>query len=153
MSHPLHPLLVHFPIALLYTTVLFEVLGYLLKKEALRQTALWLLSLGLAGGVVAAIAGEWGEEFAEAAGVPEAAIDRHETFAILSLVAFGILLVFRLWRGRGWIPQNEAVYFAIAMVGLLLLGTAGFFGGELVYRYGAGVERPASQPAGPSSGR
>ena len=36
MSHPLHPLLVHFPIALLYTTVLFEVLGYLLKKAEVR---------------------------------------------------------------------------------------------------------------------
>ncbi len=36
MSHPLHPLLVRFPTALLYGTVLFEVPGYLLKKAAVR---------------------------------------------------------------------------------------------------------------------
>ncbi len=36
MSHPLHPVLVRFPIALSYSTVLFEVLEYLRKKAEVR---------------------------------------------------------------------------------------------------------------------
>jgi uncharacterized membrane protein len=31
------------------------------------------------------------------------------------------------------------IYLCVAMLGLLLLGATGFYGGELVYRFGAGV--------------
>ncbi len=146
MPHPIHPLLVHFPIALLFTAIFFEMLGFLLRREFFRDATLWLLALGLTGGMVAAIFGFWTEEEVEASGVPEAAVDLHETFAVLSLVVFGALLVFRLWRRRVWTPRDEAIYFSVAMIGLLLLGTAGFFGGELVYRYGAGVQQPVLPP-------
>jgi len=143
MSHPLHPILVHFPIALLPTAILFEALGALWGRDFFRPVATWLLGLGLLGGIVATLAGLWNEEAVVAAGVPETAIDRHESLAFLTLAVFTVLLAMRWLRGRRWIPEHPAVFFSIGLVGLALLGATGYFGGDLVYRYGAGVERAA----------
>lgn len=149
MTHPLHPLTVHFPIALLFTSVFFDLLGILTEKKQLSQTGWWLLILGLVGGAVAAGFGMWTEEQVEASGVPEAAVDRHEAFALTTLAVFAALAVVR-WRMRArWSSRDRVMYLCVAMVGLLLLGITGFYGGELVYRYGAGVESHAAPPATP----
>ena len=152
MSHPIHPLIVHFPIALLFTSVFFDLLGIITEYKNLRQTGFWLLILGLIGGIVAAIFGFWVEEAVEASGVPELAVDRHETFAVITLIVFGILLIIRWWIRNRWSVRDRVIYLSGAMVGLLLLSITGFYGGELVYRYGAGVTMPPSPPAGTSSG-
>lgn len=141
MSHPLHPILVHFPIALFSTAVIFGLLSVLLRKEFLRQAETWLLAFGLIGGVLAAIAGLWNEEELIAGGVPQAAFERHETLGLFTLIVFGILFVLRIGEGKPWVPRNWRFYVALAVAGLILLGATGFFGGELVYRYGAGVQK------------
>ena len=147
MPHPIHPLIVHFPIALLFTSVFFDLLWIITENKNYRQTGFWLLILGLMGGVVAAIFGAWTEEAVEAAGVPELAVDRHETVAIIALIVFGVLLIFRWWIKNRWSVRDRVVYLCVAMVGLLMLGATGFYGGELVYRYGAGVKSMPSPPA------
>jgi len=143
-EHPIHPIVVHFPIALLFTSVFFEVLGSLKQRELYRDFGYWLLVLGLLGGVAAAATGFWSEDAAKAAGVPEEAIDRHETFAVISVIVFGLMLVFRRWvRGR-WSERYRAIYLVLGVAGVIVLGTAGYFGGDLVYRYGAGLLKPTT---------
>jgi len=61
----IHPMLVHFPIALLNAFVIMELLAYLLKKEELRIAATWMLYLGTVGALGAVGAG-----FAAAGSVP-----------------------------------------------------------------------------------
>jgi len=146
MTHPFHPLTVHFPIALLFTSVFFDLLGMVTDNKAFRQTGWWLLILGLIGGAVAAGFGFWTEEQVEKMGVPEEAVDRHETFAIVTMIVFAALAVIR-WRIRStWSVRERVLYLSVAMAGLLLLGITGFYGGELVYQYGAGVQSPAVPP-------
>jgi uncharacterized membrane protein len=155
INHPIHPVVVHFPIALLFTAILFEVLGFLYRHETFRQFGHWLLILGLIGGLAAAGFGWWGEGAVKAAGVPGDAIDRHESFAVATLIAFGLLLIFRRWARDRWSARDKAIYLAMAIAGLLLLATTGYFGGDLVYRYGAGVQKAATgspvSPAAPPS--
>ena len=140
MSHPIHPMIVHFPIALLFTSVFFDLLAMITQREAFRQTGFSLLILGWVGGLAATLTGFWSEEAVEKMGVPEAAIEKHETFAIATMIVFAVLFLIR-WRRRARpSPRKNAVYAAVALVGLALLATAGFFGGDLVYRYGAGVQ-------------
>jgi uncharacterized membrane protein len=105
--------------------------------------------LGLTGGIVAAGFGHFAEEAAEKMGVPKEAIERHESFAVTTLITFGLLLIYR-WRIRDrWTPVHNRIYLSMALAGLLLLGTTGFFGGELVYRYGAGVQKESARPPVP----
>ncbi|HEX7765235.1 MAG TPA: DUF2231 domain-containing protein, partial [Nitrospira sp.] len=96
MDLPLHPTLVHFPIALLFVSVLFDLLGTSLSRESFREGALWLLGLGLTGGIAAAIAGGMAEDAAEKAGIAETLIETHEALAQVTLVIMAILLLSRL---------------------------------------------------------
>lgn len=139
MEFPLHPMLVHFPIALLVTSVLFDAAGTLIEREALREGGLWLLVLGLVGGVAAAVAGDLAEEAAEKAGVAETLIETHELLAFITLGLFGGLLLYRLVLRNQFTRRALAVYFLGAAIGLGTLAATGHLGGDLVYEHGAGV--------------
>ena len=134
-----HPMLVHFPIALLFTSVLFDAAGAWFKRESFRDGALWLLILGLLGGAAAAIAGDWAEEAAEKAGIAESMIETHETFAFVTLGIFGMLLLGRLVLRNQFTRKTLVPYFLIAAIGLGTLSATGHYGGDLVYEQGAGV--------------
>ncbi|MEQ1625774.1 MAG: DUF2231 domain-containing protein [Nitrospira sp.] len=152
MDFPLHPILVHFPIALLFVSVFFDLLGTSLSRESFREGALWLLGLGLTGGIAAAIAGRMAEDAAEKAGIAEALIETHETWAHITLVIMAVLLLSRLLLRNRFSTRTFAAYLAVATVGLLTLIATGHTGGDLVYKHGAGVTTAphASQPIAPS---
>ncbi|MGD9851218.1 MAG: DUF2231 domain-containing protein [Nitrospirales bacterium] len=135
----LHPMLVHFPIALLFTSVLFDAAGAWTKRDHFRDSALWLLILGLLGGIAAAIAGDWAEEAAEKAGIAESMIETHETLAFVTLGIFGVLLLGRLLLRTQFTRKTLVPYFLIAAIGLGTLSVTGHYGGDLVYEQGAGV--------------
>mgnify|MGYP002626825660 CR=1 FL=1 len=139
MAHPLYPLFVHFPIALLITSVLFDVIAKWHKRDSFREGAFWLLILGLAGGVTATIAGSWAEEAAEKADIAESLMETHETLALVTLSIFGVQLLGRLSLKNQFTANTFPPYFLIALVGLGTLSATGYFGGTLVYEHGAGV--------------
>lgn len=53
----IHPMLVHFPVALLLASVLFDVLGLIRRDERLHFAAHYTLVAGVAGGLFAAVSG------------------------------------------------------------------------------------------------
>ncbi|MBA3614291.1 MAG: DUF2231 domain-containing protein [Nitrospirales bacterium] len=128
----LHPMFVHFPIALLFTTVLFDAAGAWFKCENFRDGALWLLIPGLLGGVAAGMAGDWAEEAAEKAGTTKSMIEPHETLAFVALGIFGVRLLGRLGLRNQFTWKTFAPYFLIAAIGLGTLSAMGHYGGDLV---------------------
>ena len=84
-----HPLFVHFPIALLNAFFLMELLGVLLKKEGMRNAASWMLYLGTLGAAAAVIAGLQAASTASHNEVVHARMERHEGFGITVLVLSG----------------------------------------------------------------
>ena len=60
--HPIHPMAVHFPIALLSASVLFDLLSSRWQSDGLRAASWSMLLLGLGGAVVAVITGAIAEE-------------------------------------------------------------------------------------------
>ena len=148
MHIPFHPMLVHFPIALLFASVLFDVASKALTRDSLREGALWLLGLGLLGGIVAAIAGGQAEDAAEKAGVAEALIETHETLAYITLGITAILFLSRLLLRNRFSTRALAAYLVVAAVGLVAVSATGHTGGNLVYEHGAGINA-AQQPSRP----
>lgn len=140
MTHPIHPMLVHFPIALLFVSFFFDQISFMTGREEFKKGGFWLLILGWTAGLVATFSGFLSEDSVKTAGVPEAAIDRHELFAIATLALFAGLMLVRVWIRNRWSFRDRVVYTGIALVGLSLLATTGFWGGDLVYTYGAGVQ-------------
>lgn len=148
MTHPIHPMLVHFPIALLFTSVLFDLVSFYTGREDFKKGGFWLLILGWIAGLAATLSGTWSEEIVEKAGVPKAAIELHESFALTTLGLFAGLMLVRFWIRNRWSPRDRLLYTGVALIGLALLATTGFWGGDLVYRYGAGVQaKPPNAPA------
>ncbi|MDP3089854.1 MAG: DUF2231 domain-containing protein [Nitrospira sp.] len=145
MDMLLHPMLVHFPIALLFASVLFDVASTALMRDSLREGALWLLGLGLLGGLVAAVAGRFAEHAAEKAGVAEALIETHEMLAYVTLGIMAIMFLSRLLLRNRFTIRVLAAYLAVATVGLVAVSATGHTGGNLVYEHGAGVKAAAAR--------
>ncbi len=137
----LHPMVVHFPIALIIVAFLFELGGTILKRESFASGAFWLLLLGTAALIVTYFSGRSaGGEIAES-GMLKAALEAHEDAATLTLMLILAAFSFRLAlmatrrfrRGYRW------SFIALLFVGVLSIARTGSYGGDLVYKHAAGV--------------
>jgi uncharacterized membrane protein len=142
---PLHPAIVHFPIALLLLGAAVAVLAIFVRCWHLPLFAAVLLSLGALGAVVATVTGEEEEEKVEHA-IPaaEPLLEEHadwgERARNAGIVAAVFAVIAAIAVGR---PVGGRVLSVLTACTALVAGycvaQAGHFGGELVYRHGAGV--------------
>lgn len=61
---PLHPLLVHFPIALLVVGGIIEIVNSVVKKDTLNKMGTFIIVVGVLSGFVALLTGDGAEKFA-----------------------------------------------------------------------------------------
>ncbi|OGP87388.1 MAG: hypothetical protein A2Y95_04960 [Deltaproteobacteria bacterium RBG_13_65_10] len=145
----LHPILAHFPIALLLTSVLFDALAYVLKRPSLYVVGFSNLLAGVVGACAALYSGHASERSLVLAQIPPSLIASHRVASTLALAIFALLLVVRgVYALRGttimkrWLP----VYLALAIVGAGFLARAGYSGNQLVFEAAAGVMPPDYPP-------
>lgn len=143
LPEPLHPAIVHLPIALAVILPLLAFAGILAIRSNWLPRRTWSVVVVLAGllvvGSQAALeTGEQEEERVERV-VAERWIEEHEeaaeTFSVLALVVFAATAA-GLFAGR--IGDGARVLALVLMLGLLVAGArVGHLGGELVYEHGA----------------
>lgn len=143
----IHPMLVHFPIVLLPLSALLYLLAAIRGDDLGSRRGLSLLALLclVAGVLTALLAAAFGDVALDAAldkGFDEAPLEAHEEMAGPTIIVFGLLLLaqaFALWKaiplkgGRAWLLTVGAV------VGVGLLLTTAYHGGQLVYELGVNV--------------
>lgn len=139
--HPVHPMLVMFPTALLPLLLVFDAL-YLWMGDTLFWTAgFWIAAAGLATTLLAIAAG-----IPDMAAIPDGT-RAHRTGVFHAIVGTTILLSFAasLWVRwpAGSAPDGFALAGAIDVLGVLLVTAQGWLGAELVYRHHIGVKSPA----------
>ncbi len=138
--HPIHPMVVHFPIALLLASWLFDVLALRWRGEQFRETSRSLLLLGVLATAAALVTGHFAEEAVEHSGnIPKQAIETHEELAFAVFWMFVALLGLRVGSYWGLMRERPVLVLILGGAGSLLLVVASYFGGDLVYRYGAGI--------------
>lgn len=133
---PLHPLLVHFPIALLTAGVLAQLLA-IWKRDHFDRIATYLFLGGFVGGVAAYLTGDGGEQFVEKhfAGDLESFVAPHETLALWTLIVFGIILAIKIFPWFSQISRKLLPLVVIlSLVGTGLLVGTGHYGGKMVYQ-------------------
>jgi uncharacterized membrane protein len=133
----LHPLLVHFPIALILTGFLFDVVFLFYKEEkCLSKTGFYLMILGT---LAAAVAYTSGQLFTNEPTQGEIVnvFERHELFALLTLIIMGIGSVIRIYAAVKKIDTKLITWavFGLYFLGSLFVGLTGFMGGTMVYEY------------------
>lgn len=137
---PLHPVVVHFPIALLVSAALVYLASLVIKGRKLEQVAFGLHVGGLLMTVAAIFTGDYAEHSTAMTHEMHEIIEDHEFLGMMSAYGFGILAVWAFLRSRSTLLL-ERIGFVVAFVGVtVMLGIAAHKGGTVVYEYGAGIE-------------
>ncbi len=158
-GHPIHAMLVGFPIALYTTALLCDVLYIAFQDAFWFSVAFWAIVFGLVTHLGAAgtgvpdflaimRAGQSQEEARRAAA-------SHLVFGLGLLVVQGLNLAV---RNGGEVPASGSIALPLVVncIAVVVLGAQSWYGGELVYRHFVGVdvpERIEAPPAGRHKGK
>lgn len=135
-GHPLHPALVHFPIALMLSASIADV-AWLAGLTADVHLGAVMMAGGLAAGLLAMGAGVIDFARLDQSVVPHAL--RHMAAVGIAWLGYAIALYLRkdvLLLGATELGTASAV---VSLVSACLLTVGGWLGGRLVYSFGAGV--------------
>ena len=138
MLYPIHPKLVHFPIALIISAMGMQGLGCFLRNNFLRNGAWLMFNLGVFSIPVVV----WsGLAEADRMHLNHPVLTAHKQFAFaamwVSLTASPIL-----WAMRSKsIKSFQIVFLVVLLIISSLLGLAAHQGGRMVYEYGVGVSQ------------
>ena len=138
----IHPVLVHFPLALLGTAVGLDLLGWILRcNKRLRDVSTVLYVVGFGAALAAYFAGRAASQTVWIPGMAHAVVKDHWDWAFRTVWFFGVATMARLVLLRRPEPSGRLVA-ALALAGLVGLGllvATGDRGGRLVYQFGVGV--------------
>jgi uncharacterized membrane protein len=133
----LHPLIVHFPIALITAGFFFEVVSLFFRSEkCLSKTGFYLMVLGS----IAAIAG-WstGHFFTEQPTQGEILkiFVRHETGALVTMILIIAGTILRIWLmiKRKEETQLKWIVFGFYLLAFIAVTFTGYMGGIMVYDF------------------
>ena len=136
-GHPLHPLLVTIPVGLFVAALVSDIVFVTDGSHGWAVASRWLLGGGLAGALLAALAGF--ADFAGNARIREFRDAWLHLFANLTMVLIqGVNLILRL-------PDAEvagSIGIVLSGAAVLILLFSGWKGGELVFRHGVGQTGP-----------
>ncbi|WP_146547971.1 DUF2231 domain-containing protein [Rummeliibacillus suwonensis] len=143
---PLHPSIVHFPIALLVLGAVIEIVNCFVKKDTLNRFGTLLIVIGVISGFVALLTGEGAEKFAfqNWGHSLHDQVEMHAFFADVSIILFSIVAVIKLvfkhtlfkWRPKRIKDGLVSIIIVILCVaGIASLATTGHLGGKIVYEH------------------
>lgn len=146
VGHPIHQMLVVFPLGLLATSVIFDIVAYAQTAPEWSIVAFYMMGAGIIGGLLAAAFGlvDW-------LAIPPATRAR----AIGAWHGLGNVLVLLLFAGSWALRWDDPaaprdLALTLSFVGVCVALFTGWLGGELMDRLGVGIDDGANLNA-PSS--
>jgi len=148
LGHPIHPMLIPFPLGLLGMAVVFDLIALVGGDwDSLARAAFYMIAAGILAGLLAAVVGaiDW-------LAIPGGTRAKR----IATLHGLGNVVIVALfavaWLLRNDDPPDDAagVPIVLEVVGVLGALVTGWLGGELVDRLGVGVDPGANLDASSS---
>ena len=145
-GHPIHQQLIVFPLGLLVTSVVFDVIHLITDNSLWAVVAFWMIVAGVVGGLAAAPFGTW-----DWIGIPNGTRAKrigllHGVGNVIVILLFAAGLMLR--KDNTAAPEGFAIL--LSAVGVAVGAVTGWLGGELVTRLSIGVDSGAN-PDAPSS--
>ena len=136
LGHPIHPMLIVFPLGLLATAVAFDIVALAKSDVSWFGISYWMIAAGIIGGLLAAVFGviDWWA-------IPSGT--RAKTIGLMhgGVNVVVVLLFIGSWLLRNSSAQNpSSTALALSFIALALALVGGWLGGELVDRLGVGVD-------------
>lgn len=138
---PLHPKIVHFPVALLMCAALFGILALVFKskRELFKEILFWNLALGVAGAAFAVLTGLLEERSLVHNDIIHSIMETHKLLGFIFTGIFLVLLIWMTLRKSKMKAGEFRVFIAVMILSAGLLGYSAHLGGKMVYGEGAGV--------------
>ena len=143
-----HPLIVHFPLALLATATacltIARYRGVPARAATLATVGTWNLCLGAAALVLALGTGLGAAVDLHVGAAAHQAVAAHVKAAVLTTL---LAVPAALWRGIGVAPDSRPswLFLLLLWAATASLVVTGYRGGQNVYRYGIGVSQSIPQ--------
>jgi uncharacterized membrane protein len=145
-GHSIHAMLITFPVGLLVTAVIFDVLHLVTNGDTWTLISYYLIVAGVCGGLLAAVFG-----FVDYLGIPAGTrAKRIGRVHGLGNVVVVLLFLTSWWLRRPASQQPSGLALAFSFLGVALAAVTAWLGGELVERLGVAVHDGAHLDA-PSS--
>ena len=135
----IHPMVIHFTIAIIYLTTLAGLVGLFVKRDGFYPKAFFLLlTLSILATLAAGVAGVVSESYVAVPNNVRAMLETHKKYGELT----GVILV--LAWGLQWLfgrKKSKVVFSALilCLVATVLVSITGFIGGSMVYDHGLGI--------------
>lgn len=136
----IHPFVVHFAIALLAVSVLFDVVAVATDRPHLQVAGWWNLFLGFFAALFAVITGLYAKNSAFISPNTQTLLSYHQYLGITTAIIFTGLFIWRSGMKRKIQRKWQGLYLTVAVLGVVLLLTVGLLGGQMVYEHGANVD-------------
>ncbi|HVG32134.1 MAG TPA: DUF2231 domain-containing protein [Pyrinomonadaceae bacterium] len=145
MGHPVHPMLIPFPLALWVFSFISDVLYLLLDDGLWLVVAKYTLAGGIIGGLLAAVPGliDW---LALKSKEVKRIADWHARLNIIALLIFAASLYLRTRYGRPLVNSSLTIPILLSGLGVILISVSGWLGGSLSYDHGVGVKPQHDSP-------
>jgi uncharacterized membrane protein len=138
-----HPIVVHFPLALIVSAALLLPAARLLRQEryaaTLATVGTWNLCLGAIAALFAIATGLAAVVHLNVSAAAHQAISLHLRWGSFTTL---VLVLLAVWRGAGCAQESRPswLFLAVLWAATAALIVTGYRGGQNVYRYGVGVE-------------
>jgi uncharacterized membrane protein len=139
-KHPLHPMLVVFPIGLWVFSLICDLIALAGGSAVWQNVAYYTMVGGLIGALIAAVPGLV-DFFAISDPLSKGIARNHMLLNFTAVALYAINIYLRVVGEPG-----APLPLFLSVAGVLVLAVSGWLGGELVYVQGVGVERAASSP-------
>lgn len=136
--HPIHAMLVVFPIALWSFSLFCDLVGLTVAEpETWTTVAFYTMAGGLAGALAAAVPGLIDYFYYQGGKPPLVTVAR--THMIINLSAIAIFAA-NLWLRLDTAAEPTSLQIGLSVVGVALIFVSSWLGGQMVHVYGVGVE-------------
>jgi uncharacterized membrane protein len=135
---PMHPKLVHFPIALIITALILDILSRIFRRGNLHEAAVVIYVVAVFFTPVVVWAGLWEQQRLH---LHHPVLAQHKLYAFVTMW-LSLLSLPALWLIKIKFLKAFRIVFSCLLLCLAMLVTVtGYYGGKMVYEYGAGVEQ------------
>ncbi|MCM8812173.1 MAG: DUF2231 domain-containing protein [Candidatus Omnitrophica bacterium] len=134
----LHPVFVHFPVALLLTSCGIEAAALALKRSAWHRVSIWNLALGTIGAAAAVVTGRMAQETAKHTFEIHQVMSLHEKLGYVVLGLCSAVLAWRLLRKDRLKTAYRWLAWGLLLAACGVMVFSAHLGGRLVYEFGVG---------------
>ena len=138
-GHPIHPMLIPFPIALWFFSLIAD-LVYLWRGNPVWRDwiAFYALLAGIIGAAAAAVFGiiDW---LSIKDRETKRVADWHARLNVIALLIFIASFYLRTTNGLRLLGGSYTIALVLSVLGVILITISGYLGGELVFKYGVAV--------------